>query len=505
MATAGELQAQIAARVEELRAAQGRSRSAKLAVNDAEERQRLRRALDDANHMLEEENRTAHRLQVFRQNIDFDFLGPHTGSNRKATSNRINEDNAVQFYCDCTVGIDSGELEWSVKGFSWLREGLKQQGLARAASTCLEVAGHGFTLVYDPDKGNTGNDTKRGSLAFLHYEHPEYEGVAFRYTMWIKTRGRGFVQWGESDNICITDSSTDGIIFGPDVCIPPATPAGIFGMSHADLVKSEFVVDDVLTVKLKVEVRQNVPFEEDEGKLSTPIVVPPSTLGEKLLFLLDGDFASDVTFMVQGEEIRAHSQILAACSEVLRRQFACGMQESRSKHVIVEDTDPMVFRAFLRYLYADSTTTLEDFVSEKDTGQASVDASSSRAADNAPICNRTKMAKLQQLLAISHKYQLTRMQLWCERELCCYISIADVCAVLCQAHLYEATRLEGRCLDFIKANMKEVAMTDSFGSLSQDWPQVSLKITLHVAGVDKGDAAAALGKQENARKRKRSD
>merc|ERR1711988_161287 len=112
---------------------------------------------------------------------------------------------------------------------------------------------------------------------------------------------------------------------------------------------------------------------------------------------------------------------------------------------------------------------------------------------------------LQQLLAVSHKYQISRLRLWCERQLCECISIEHVCSVLCQAHLYEAKKLEEKCLNFIKTHMTEVVKTDAFGSLCAEWPQVSLKVTLHNAGVPESAAAAAVEKQENVRKRKREN
>merc|ERR1712216_409649 len=112
---------------------------------------------------------------------------------------------------------------------------------------------------------------------------------------------------------------------------------------------------------------------------------------------------------------------------------------------------------------------------------------------------------LQQLLAVGHKYQLLRMQLWCERQLCNCISIDSVCSVLCQAHLYDAKKLEEKCLKFIKENVKEVMKTESYASLTANWPQVSLKITLHIASIAESEAAATVERHENARKRHRTE
>merc|ERR1712046_138158 len=115
------------------------------------------------------------------------------------------------------------------------------------------------------------------------------------------------------------------------------------------------------------------------------------------------------------------------------------------------------------------------------------------------------MPVLQQLLSLSHKYQINRLRLWCEHELCERIRVEDVCSVLCQAHLYEAKTLEERCLDYVKAHIDEVVQTEAFACLSQDWPQVSLKIILHNSRVSERSAAAAVENQQNVRKRKRDD
>ena len=159
--------------------------------------------------------------------------------------------------------------------------------------------------------------------------------------------------------ICTT-ADADDMLFGPNVCEPPSTPSGIFGLSHAELIESEWLVDDALTVKVKIELRPQIEYLDQES--IDDVVVLPSTIGDKMLHLLDTGSASDVAFMVQQEEIRAHSQILSACSEVLERQLACGMKETALKQVVIEDCDLTIFRAFLRYVYSDSFAPLEGLV-----------------------------------------------------------------------------------------------------------------------------------------------
>merc|ERR1712232_1314585 len=93
------------------------------------------------------------------------------------------------------------------------------------------------------------------------------------------------------------------------------------------------------------------------------------------------------------------------------------------------------------------------------------------------------MSMLQHVLAVSHKYQVARLRLWCEEQLCKHITVTEVCSVLCQAHLYEAKQLESACLTFIMKNMQSVMVVPSFGVLAKEWPAVMLKISRFMAGI----------------------
>jgi hypothetical protein len=105
-------------------------------------------------------------------------------------------------------------------------------------------------------------------------------------------------------------------------------------------------------------------------------------------------------------------------------------------------------------------------------------------------------ALLQHVLATAHRYQVERLRLWCEKELCGCITTASVCDVLCQAHLFEAPQLEEVCLDFVKENLTKVVTTPSFGRLTVECPPVMLKVMAHNGNLDKGTATAALKAQE---------
>lgn len=63
---------------------------------------------------------------------------------------------------------------------------------------------------------------------------------------------------------------------------------------------------------------------------------------------------SDVTFLVKGKPVHAHSQILLARSEFFSSELLGGMRESISKEIVVEDCEVDIFEAMLQFLYTDA-------------------------------------------------------------------------------------------------------------------------------------------------------
>ena len=61
---------------------------------------------------------------------------------------------------------------------------------------------------------------------------------------------------------------------------------------------------------------------------------------------------SDVTFIVNGEKMKAHKLILGARSVYFASMFDADMRENLANEVEITDADPDVFRAVLVYLYA---------------------------------------------------------------------------------------------------------------------------------------------------------
>ncbi|AQK50082.1 BTB/POZ and MATH domain-containing protein 2 [Zea mays] len=81
------------------------------------------------------------------------------------------------------------------------------------------------------------------------------------------------------------------------------------------------------------------------------IQVPPSDLAEQFGKLLLEEEETDVVFSVGGETFPAHKVVLAARSPVFKAQLYGNMKEAKARRVAVEDMQPGVFRALLKFIY----------------------------------------------------------------------------------------------------------------------------------------------------------
>jgi len=77
----------------------------------------------------------------------------------------------------------------------------------------------------------------------------------------------------------------------------------------------------------------------------------PTKFQSDLIHMFESAKFTDVTFLVQGEEIAAHKSVLASGSAYFEKMFEAKMQESATNRVEVTDVQPTTFKAVLRFLY----------------------------------------------------------------------------------------------------------------------------------------------------------
>eukprot|EP00928_Gymnodinium_smaydae_P098634 TRINITY_DN9212_c0_g4_i1.p1 TRINITY_DN9212_c0_g4~~TRINITY_DN9212_c0_g4_i1.p1 ORF type:complete len:522 (-),score=63.41 TRINITY_DN9212_c0_g4_i1:34-1569(-) len=474
------------------------------------ERQRLRRELEELRNETSFISGRITSTNSYTRMVDADELGPFLSltSSAREESRPLDDHSGPELsHASCNQDVIKTEHVWTIEGMSWLTHALASSSDDFACSNHLICAGRDeFELVYHPQRDFiTYVGSVEGAYASLALRCVEETTSTFRYRFLIRRNDGEFVQWGsQGEELCADDKMTS--LYGPDVQYNNGPAGGIFGLTHEGLLQSEWVKDDTLTVKCQIEVRPGTLDENELPAKRAKVEVPPSSPSSILLAMLEAGKLADVTFNVKGGTLKAHSQVLASRCEVFEKEFSCGMCESVSKEISVEDTDLDVFKAFLQFLYSDDLTHTATCM-EKYAVQAS---SSTQGSDGARSSTESpepsKATFLQDLLSVSHKYQVTRLCLWCQQQLCDRISEDTVCPVLWQAHLCEAKALEETCLAYIKANMKKVVLTPSFAHLSSQWPALLLKISVFESGMSSDDVEAALvAQQESLRKRKRED
>lgn len=488
MATSDELRQQIQGKQRELQDKHRLKAQLLEEVSQANERQRLRRELERVQEEVDICSSQNAYIRFKKACIDRDTHGDHLPDGdpvvcpRMDTSSPCISTNDGQVL-NCGNAVTKGEYRWKLEGLSWLEHTLRQSYSVYLESDVFRVGDEDFLMAYHPRFGVFERGShQQGSLVLIHQNDEPDDGITFRYKFFIK-EGENWVQWGSIGDECHPDGPPNGRVFGPDVqMLNPATKSatsgpfgqfGIFGQKHKDLLQSEWVVDDSLTVKVELEVRS--PHDCARTPLQPAVTVPSATMTLSFLGAIESGKYSDITFLVEGKPIQAHSQILGIRSDYFDRLLNAGMRESATKEIAVEDCSHCCFKALLQFLYTDDFSFMEELVkSSTDTN------SSSSSSDGEP---EQKMSLVQCLLAASHKYEVPRLTTWCEQQLCGHITASKACSLLTDAYLYGAKQLEEACLIFIKQNMALVAVTPEFASLCKDWPDVMLKLSRHSAGV----------------------
>jgi hypothetical protein len=411
--SAVQLQTAIAAADEAYDEQKQRERRALQEEEEAEERQRLRRVLEEKEALVDHQRYLSELRESHNRDIDADDAGPYEASStggghctrqpRPAQKRRQTIAGSVSRH---DARVVKKEYEWKVTGMSWLVTSLRQVEDTCAASKAFRVSKvvgdevdlvefeEKFALVYNPrcerlelprlmksgsmgcarfyGRGEVDEDSSevRGSLALACSR----SYVTLRHTFFIKRTGGDFVQWGDTvdDVLRNVELASAPPFFGPDVHPPNSAvgvqPAerGIFGMTHKELLQSEWVENDAMTVKVVIECRRGgIPqvSQLEYAETEAPrVAVPEGRLSGDFLAVFESGKNTDVTFNVSGEQFEAHFFVLSTRSCVLDRELSCGMQESESREVTIDDCSPAAFRAMLQFLYTDDFAHVEVMV-----------------------------------------------------------------------------------------------------------------------------------------------
>ena len=179
---------------------------------------------------------------------------------------------------------------------------------------------------------------------------------------------------------------------------------------------SSYVVDNSLTIHCKVCVFMLADPVHTTGS-RYPVSVPECDMSTHFGSLLSSGESSDVTLVIGRKELKAHKFVLSTRSPVFKTMFQVDMKEKLTNRVKIEDVELPVFQEMLTFMYTGKSPNLKSMTSE--------------------------------LLFAADKYQLDRLKLMCEEELCSKLNATNASQTLELADRHNATQLKEFCRDFI--------------------------------------------------------
>jgi len=166
----------------------------------------------------------------------------------------------------------------------------------------------------------------------------------------------------------------------------------------------------------------------------TTVDQPQLRLQEEYSQLLDSGKESDVTFVVQGEIIKAHKLVLTTRCRHFDSMFDSGMAETHSKEVKINDIKPKAFKDFLRFLY---------------TGVAS----------------KYEEDSTMELLAAADKYCVDDLKMICEKEINANLNGDNVIDALILAEKHNCPTLLTSAKAVFGWNAKALKTTEAWNKL----------------------------------------
>ncbi|KAL6843198.1 hypothetical protein ACP4OV_026911 [Aristida adscensionis] len=221
--------------------------------------------------------------------------------------------------------------------------------------------------------------------------------------------------------------------------------------SHSLFEATNSLRDDCLTIECVVTVvREPVT---SETKSFPKIEVPPPNITDQFGRLLEEKEGADVAFVVGGEAFTAHKIVLATRSPVFNAELYGPMRKTGTEPITIEDLQPDVFRALLRFIYTDSLPAMDDL--EED--------------------DRCEMVR--HLLVAADRYDIERLKLICQSILCDNLHVRTVATTLALANQHHCDMLKDACLEFITCSnaMSAVVETPGYNNLKRSCPSVVIE------------------------------
>ncbi|KAK9168332.1 hypothetical protein Syun_000472 [Stephania yunnanensis] len=223
------------------------------------------------------------------------------------------------------------------------------------------------------------------------------------------------------------------------------------------LETSDFLKDDCLSMRCTVGVVQT----RTEGPKPYVSTIPPSNMDQDLKELLDSGIGSDITFKVGEHCFKAHKLVLAARSSVFEAQFYGTDADRNLDEIEMEDVEPSIFTAMLKFIYSDELPDTHEIVG-------------------------FGLDRLEQLLVAADRFGLDRLKILCEAKLGEEITTDTVATTLALAVQHNCTQLKTVCLKFAAApgNLAVVMQSEGFRYLEQGHASLLSELLETIAEVD---------------------
>ena len=162
--------------------------------------------------------------------------------------------------------------------------------------------------------------------------------------------------------------------------------------------------------------------------------IPASSLVTDLKQLVNSELLSDVTFVVEGQEVPAHKVLCLRCP-YFRALLTGDMRESLMDRIAIHDVRKDIFLRLLEYLYTDDVEVDLDMAME--------------------------------LFQAADQFGVERLKRMCESRMLGSIHVENAATIFHAADQHAAASLREKCLAFVLANFDAVTRTQAFEEMGR--------------------------------------
>ncbi|XP_041000593.1 BTB/POZ and MATH domain-containing protein 3-like, partial [Juglans microcarpa x Juglans regia] len=147
--------------------------------------------------------------------------------------------------------------------------------------------------------------------------------------------------------------------------------------------------------------------------------------------------------------------------------------------LVIKDIDAFIFKAMLLFIYTDKLPNVD------------------KVESTTTICSSTIM--VQHLWAAADLYNLDRLKLLCESELCKAINIDTVATILALAEQHHCPQLKAICLKFTAnpENLGAVMKSGAFRHLEESCPTLLSELLATFASIDENSNSLSNRKRSS--------